>query len=150
MKKNLRDWPLFKILPRGSLNPSFRIGFIQSKVTIFWSLVGGIWFFSFFLIKNEGMSLEWKYKIEVTKKYLSFFSQSIILSSSVLHSVCHFIIMISFNHSYVIISYLCHSIDTGLFWLVLYGTRACQIRLGVVPYNNSQNNPVLNIVWLFS
>ena len=44
-EKNLRGWPLFKILPRGSVYPSFKIGFIQSKVTISWSLVGGIRFF---------------------------------------------------------------------------------------------------------
>ena len=89
-EKNLRGWPLFKILPRGSLNPSFKIGFIQSKVTIFWSLVGGIWFFSFFLIKNEGMKPEWEWKIEVTQKYLSFFSHPIIPSSFVPLLMHHF------------------------------------------------------------
>ena len=89
-KKNLRGWPLFKILPRGSLNPSFKIGFSQSKVTIFWSLVGGIWFFSFFLIKNEGMKPEWEWKIEVTQKYLSIFSHSMIPSSFVPLLMHHF------------------------------------------------------------
>ena len=67
-KKNLRGWPLFKILPRGSLNPSFKIGFIQSKVTISWSLVGGIRFFSFILIKNDGMSPEWEWKNQSLSK----------------------------------------------------------------------------------
>ena len=77
-KKNLRGWPLFKILPRGSVYPSFKIGFIQSKVTISWSLVGGIRFFSFFLIKNDGMGLNGSEKIEFTQKYLSLFPHSII------------------------------------------------------------------------
>ena len=89
-KKNQRGWPLFKKFPRPSAFPSFKIGFIQSKVTIFWSLVGGIWFFSFFLIKNEGMKPEWEWKIEVTQKYLSFFSHSIIPSSFVPLLMHHF------------------------------------------------------------
>ena len=89
-EKNLRGWPLFKKFPRPSAFPSFKIGFIQSKVTIFWSLVGGIWFFSFFLIKNEGMKPEWEWKIEVTQKYLSFFSHPIIPSSFVPLLMHHF------------------------------------------------------------
>ena len=89
-EKNLRGWPLFKKFPRPSAFPSFKIEFIQSKVTIFWSLVGGIWFFSFFLIKNEGMKPEWEWKIEVTQKYLSFFSHSIIPSSFVPLLMHHF------------------------------------------------------------
>ena len=67
-EKNLRGWPLFKILPRGSVYPSFKIGFIQSKVTISWSLVGGIRFFSFILIKNDGMSPEWEWKNQSLSK----------------------------------------------------------------------------------
>ena len=45
----------------------------------------------------------------------------------------------------------CPSMSTWLNHsdVIISGTRACQIRLGVVPYNNNQNNPVLNIVWLF-
>ena len=85
-EKNLMGWPWFEIFPRSAPGPSF-------KLSPKWQYPDPeICFFSFFLIKNEGMSPEWEWKNRGLSKI--------------------FLILPSFNHSIVICSIVIASFHT--------------------------------------